>query len=154
MPPESLSIPDELPVTLNWGPRVGTARLTADGRGVTAAIRFDGPAGRQGADAILAGHAGELSFNVREAVPWPDPPTAPQPAADGRVWQIITGHRHRHWAGAAPLLGPVPGWVEHSHLAGGTPHRHDPESGVQIPVGCDPERCRAPFGSHAPTCRS
>ena len=27
-----------------------------------------------------------------------------------------------------------PGWLEHSHLDGGVPHEHDPETGFQVPL--------------------
>ena len=42
-------------------------------------------------------------------------------------WLPRGGHAHRH--GTAE-----PGWVEHSHLGGGAPHRHDPDTSAQVPV--------------------
>jgi hypothetical protein len=45
----------------------------------------------------------------------------------------LTGHTHRHPQGADPHH-PRAGWLEHSHLGGGAPHQHDPDTGGQVPV--------------------
>lgn len=152
--PGALRIPDEVEVTLDGGPRIGTARLAADDRGVTASISLDGDAGLAAADAILTGNVAGLSFRVEPSLPVEAVVTAPQPGAlDPVPWHIVSGHRHRHAERTADGSG-LTGWREHDHLGGGQPHRHDPQTGAQIPVGCDPDRCRHPFGSHAETCRS
>jgi hypothetical protein len=53
-----------------------------------------------------------------------EPPAArPLPA-----WEAVSPTVHRHG-----VAGPA--WWEHSHLGGGEPHAHDPETGFQVPVG-------------------
>ncbi len=154
--PGALRLPDgDIPVSLNWGPLIGHARLALDGGGIIAEIKLDGPEGPAAADRILREPFTGLSFEFGtnrhgepegRAVPVE---TAPRPAIDAgplppprSTWEPWgEGTRHRHFD------------VEHDHLAGDRPHRHDDQTGAQIPVGCDPVTCRYPFGSHARTCR-
>jgi hypothetical protein len=49
--------------------------------------------------------------------------TEPLPA-----YVYLHGHWHRHG-----IAGPA--WREHSHFGAGIPHRHDPDTGFQVPLG-------------------
>lgn len=68
--PGAIKLPDgEVPVTLNWGPRIGSARLKVDGRNVVADMTLDGDLGAAAAAAAGQHLIGELSFSVAQAIP-------------------------------------------------------------------------------------
>jgi hypothetical protein len=53
-------------------------------------------------------------------------PPADLPELTLPAYVLVAGHAHRHGT-------PGPSWIEHSHLGGGSPHRHDEAFG-QVPI--------------------
>jgi hypothetical protein len=150
----TVRIPGEVAVRTQRGAKVGTARLTVDGDGVTAEITFDaGSAGPAALDAMRAGLVDGLAFRLvsRPARPatrfdqhmtaghWVIPLDGTE---DG--WSCSCGTTFASDSGwavcpAAPSTAPMPAVMVAPgvELLDGTRHRHPPGDGGQGPVAVE-----------------